>query len=105
MNGTIDVAFGGKVDDGSGLMLCQQAGQQSAVTNIALHKGVARIALQAGQSFRVARVGEFVEVDDRLLRTSQPVENEIGADEAGAASNEDHIYFNSYVVRSEYRAK
>ena len=42
------MAFRGKVDDGAGLVRCQQAGYQGAVTDVAVHKQVACIALQAG---------------------------------------------------------
>ena len=48
----------------------QQAGHQRAVANVALHKDMARIALQAGQVFQVARVGQLVEVDHRLVATA-----------------------------------
>jgi hypothetical protein len=66
----------------------QQAVDQRAVADVALHEDVARIALQAGQVGAVAGVGERVEVDDRLVRCRQPVEHEVAADEAGAAGDE-----------------
>jgi len=49
---------------------------------------VTRIASQALKVFGVASVGEFVEGDDGFVALSQPVEDEIGADEAGAACDE-----------------
>ncbi len=66
------MAFSGKVDVSAGLVFCQQACQQGAVTYVALSKGVVRIVLQAGQSLRVARVGELFEVDDRFMGPTQP---------------------------------
>ncbi|MCY1551782.1 hypothetical protein D9M68_881370 [compost metagenome] len=51
---------------------------------------MARVALQAGQVLQVARVSELVEVDDGLGGLGQPVEHEIAADEAGAASDQNH---------------
>ncbi len=70
------------------LVLGQQAIEQGAVADVALHEDVARVALQRSQGFEVARVGEFVEVDHGFIRTSDPVEHEVAADEAGAASHE-----------------
>ncbi len=52
-----------------------------------LHKGVTRVALQAGERFEVACIGEFVEVHHRLIAAGDPVEHEVAADEAGAASH------------------
>lgn len=41
------------------------------------------IALQAGQIFEIARIGELVEIDDRLINLLEPVEDKIRADESG----------------------
>ena len=90
MDGTVDVAFGSKVQHGAGPVLGQQAIDQRAVAQIPLHKHVPRIALKAGEVFQVAGVGEFVEVDNGLVRLGQPVEHEVAADEAGAAGDENH---------------
>ena len=56
-----------------------------------LHEHVARGRLRARPGSRVAGVGELVEVDDRLVARGEPVEDEIGADEAGAAGDQDHV--------------
>ena len=82
--------FGREVDDGTGLVLCQQAFEQGGVANVALHEDVARIALQAGQVVQVACVGEFVEIKHRLFAGGKPVKNKVGADEAGAAGDKNH---------------
>ena len=86
------MAFGGKVQHGAGAVLGQQAVHQRAVAQVTLHKEVARIALQAGEIFQVAGVGEFVKVDDGLVALGQPVEHEIAAYEACAACDEYHIF-------------
>jgi hypothetical protein len=66
----VDMALSGEVDDGTGLMMRAAAGSTRArVTNVALHEDVAGVALQAAQGFQVAGVGEFVEVDHRLIRS------------------------------------
>ena len=82
------MAFGGEVDPRTGLVLGQQAADQGAVADVASHQLVAGIALQAGQGFGVARVGELVEVDDGLIAGGKPVEHKVGANEAGTAGDE-----------------
>ena len=52
------MALGGEVDDGARRVPGQQAGNEFTVADV---------ALQAGQGFEVAGVGEFVKVEDRLL--------------------------------------
>ena len=66
VNGTIDVAFGGKVDDGTGLMLGQQAGQQGAVTNVAANLPL----LAAHLAFRHTPIGTLVQPALPLLPAS-----------------------------------
>ena len=78
--------FGREVDDGTGLVLGQQAFEQGGVANVALHKDVAGVALHAIEVVQVASVGELVEVDHGLVAVGNPVEHEVGANEAGAAS-------------------
>ena len=81
------MAFGGEVEHSAGLVLGQQAVDQFGITDVALHKDMPRIALQAGQGFQIARVGEFVKVDDGLLTGGQPVQHKVGADESGCAGD------------------
>lgn len=81
----VDVGLGGEVEQGARLVARQQAGHQVGIADVAVHEQVARIAGQRGQVVQVAGVGELVEVDDRLVAAGQPVENEIGADEACSA--------------------
>ena len=94
VDGAVHMRLGGKVDDGAGLVLGQQLGNQIKVADIALHKSVAGIALQRGQVFKVARVGEFVEVDDGLVLQGvggrEPVQHKVGANETRAAGDQNH---------------
>ena len=90
VNRAIDVAFGGKVDDGAGAVLGQQAVDQLAVADVALHKDVARVALERGEVLQVARVGEGIQIDHRLVAHAKPVEYEVCTDKAGAAGYENH---------------
>lgn len=65
----------------------QQAGYQRAITNIALHKNMPRIALQWRQGFQITRVGQLVQINDWLIAASQPVQNEVGANKTGTAGD------------------
>ncbi len=82
--------FGGKVHYGPRLVFGQQSIHQGAVTNVAMHKMMARILGKRLQVFQVARIGELVEVDDRLVMVGKPGVNEIAADESGASGGQDH---------------
>ena len=90
MDGAVHMALGREVDHGARPVLGQQAGQDFAIADVGLHEDMARIALQALQALEVARVGELVHVEHRLIAGSQPVQHEIGADEAGAACDKNH---------------
>jgi hypothetical protein len=47
---------------------------------------MAVIAIEALQVLDIACVGELVEVNDWLIRLSDPVQNEVAADKPGTAS-------------------
>src|SRR5205085_10329314 len=49
---------------------------------------VACISLECGQVLQVAGVGQLVQVQHRLTHGGDPVQHEIGADEAGAPGHE-----------------
>jgi hypothetical protein len=89
MNGAIDMGLGGKVDDGPRLMLCKELRNEFGIANIATDEGMAGIPLQGGEVLEVARISELVEINDGVVLKSDPVEDEVGTDEAGAAGNED----------------
>ena len=90
MDAAIDVALGGEVEDRARPMGREQALDQRAVADVAAHEDVARIGVERLQVLGVAGVGERVQVDDRLVAPGEPVEDEVGADEAGAAGDQDH---------------
>ncbi|KAG0739019.1 hypothetical protein G6F24_017460 [Rhizopus arrhizus] len=67
-------------------MLGQQAGDQSLVTDIALHEHVVGIAIQATQGLQIACVRQCVEIDD-LDATGDRFENKVTANESGPAGD------------------
>ena len=87
MDRAVNVGFRCKIHDGSRFVFGQQFGNHCGITDVAAGEDVPGVAFQAGEVLEIAGVGEFVEVDDRLIAAGQPVEHKIGADEAGAASD------------------
>lgn len=73
MDRAIDMAFCGKMHDGAWLVFCQQAGDVGGIANIATHKEMPRVLLQAGQIAEIASVGQFVKIDYGLIVECQPV--------------------------------
>ena len=59
------MALGGKVDDVIEVIFLEQPFDQFLVADIALHKDVARVALDALQVFQVAGIGQLVQVDQQ----------------------------------------
>ena len=95
VDGAVDMALGGEVHDGARAVLGQQAVDQGAVADVAMHEDVACVAAQALEVAQVAGVGERIEVEHGLaagLGAGQPVEHEVAADEAGAAGDEGSCY-------------
>jgi len=87
VDGAVNVAFGREVDHGAGLVLGQEAFDQSAVADVALHKHVPWVALNRGQGLQITRIGELVQVDHDLVATGQPVEHKVTTNKTGAAGN------------------
>ena len=79
------MAFGSEVDNSTRAMFSQNTCDQGAVANIAWYEEMAGVALHIGEVVQVACVGEFIEVDDWLVTTRQPVQYEVGTDKTGAA--------------------
>ena len=80
------MAFGSKVQHGTGAVLGRQRVHKGTVAQVALHKGMLRVALQADQVLQITCVGQFVQIDDGIYGMSAPVEHEVCADEASATS-------------------
>ncbi len=84
MDAPVHVAFRREMDDGAGPVLRQQTVEQESIANVAVHEDVRRVVLQAAQILEIARVGQGVQVQDRLANGFQPVQDEVAADETGA---------------------
>ena len=93
VNRAIDMGFGREVQYRSRAISCQQSLDLRAIANVPAHEHMARIVLQRDEVAQIAGVTELVEIDDRLIARREPVENEIGADEAGASGDQEHALF------------
>ena len=82
--------LGREIHDSARLVLLEQALDQRCVPDIALNKVVASIPFERLQVLQIACVGELVDVDHRLVIDGQPVQHEVGANKACAASNQNH---------------
>jgi len=89
-NGAVYVAFGGEVDERARAVLRQQGGDGGGVAHVGVHEGVARVVAHAVQVVQIAGVGEFVDVEHRLVARGEPVQHEVGTNESGTAGNENH---------------
>ena len=64
VNGAVDMAFGGEMNDGARLFAPKQVAQTIAIDNVALLKAIARIAFDGSQVLEIAGIGQLVEIDD-----------------------------------------
>ena len=89
-DGAVYMAFCRKVQNSARAVFSQQMGNELAIAQVALHKGVARVILQAAQVQDIACIGELVEIDNRLIRLGKPVKHKIAPNKASAACDENH---------------
>jgi len=59
----IHMAFGGEIQHCIGLVLLQQARDQGAIADIALHENMVVVTLQRCQRVQVSRIGQGVQID------------------------------------------
>ncbi len=88
VNGTIDVAFRGEVNDGAWRVPFEEAPHQFPVADIPVDKHVLRVVLEGPEIRRIARVGELVQVDHGPCALREPVQDKIRAYESGTACNQ-----------------
>src|SRR5690606_15540674 len=89
----VHVRLGGEVDDGVDVVLAEEPLDERAVLHLAVHEGVARGVREAFEVAEAAGVGERVERDDaRGRRPAEEPADEVGADEPGAAGDEDVLH-------------
>ena len=99
LDGAVNMALGGEVDDIVEIVLCKQALDQLLVADVALHKDVAGVALNVLQVLKVAGIGQLVEVDQQNFRVLlEHIMHEVGTDKTGTAG--DKIFFHNDIFLS-----
>ena len=89
VDGAVDVGLSRKVDDGAGAVLGEKFGDEFGIADIAANEGMLGIPLKVCEVLEIPCVGELVEVDDGILLECDPIEDEVGTDESGAAGDDD----------------
>src|SRR5690606_26013673 len=91
VDGPVDVALGGEVQDRVRAMLAQQGVHQRAIADVAMDEDMVVVPLQRRQGVEVAGVGERVEVD-HALPGGQRLEHEVPAEETGSAGDKPGLH-------------
>ena len=84
------MTFRRKIDDSTWPISTKQLFNPLPVADIAVNKHVALILIERCEIGKVPRIGQLVEVDDRLIVSGQPLKNKIGADKTGATCHHNH---------------
>src|ERR1022692_445196 len=92
VDGAIDVAFSREVDDGARLFPQEQFAQQVAIDDVALLEPIMWVGFDGAQVVEIARVSQFVKVQNTRAFGSDPLQDEVRANEARATGDEDQIF-------------
>ena len=89
LDAAVHVALGGEVHHDVRVLLAEDAVYGLAVADIDLAEAEVRLLHDGGKGGEVARVGQLVQADDAVLRVlCQLIKDEVGADEAGPAGDD-----------------
>ena len=91
VNRAVDVALRREMDDRPHAVFGEESLHERLIADVATDERVPGVAVEGGEIAHVPGVGELVEVDDRLVVGREPVEDEVAADESGAAGDENHV--------------
>jgi hypothetical protein len=86
------MGLSGKVDHCTRLMLLKQLLYQFGICNISVYKLVRFAIFYTAQVFRIARIGQGIEVKHPFIVVLQPLQNKIGTDETGATRYQKHLF-------------
>ena len=92
-DGTIDVTFGGEVDDAVDVFLFEQTTHGGVVADVETGELIVRRVFHVGEIGQVAGVGEHVEADDVVVGIfANKTAYDVVADETGAAGDDDGVH-------------
>src|SRR5258708_7757180 len=101
VDGAVNMAFGGEMNDGTRLFAPQQVAQEITIDDIALLEAIAWVGLDGAQIVEIAGVCQLVEIQDTRRFGGNPLENEVRAYEARATGDEDEIFHAGYAASCE----
>ena len=87
----VDVRLGGKVHHRPRLIPAKQVAHQRGVGNVSAHERMRLACSQRMQILQIAGVSQGVEIHYRRRLTREPMQNEVGADETGAAGHQNGV--------------
>ena len=82
------MALGREVEDRIGPVAGEDAGQGARIADVGMLEGIARRGRDRGHILEAGRVGERIEIEDFSAVRTDPIEDEVGTDKAGAAGDE-----------------
>ena len=101
MDAAVDMAFRGEVDDGIELVGLEDRVELGLVRDVGPDKRVARVFFQGGQVFKVAGIGQRVQVDHLVAGPGgKNMMNEIASNETGAACDEQNHQYRPFIQGS-----
>ena len=89
------MGFSCKVDNTIGLEVINHRLNQIGVGDVAFNKLIAGIVCHGDQVIQVACIGELVQVEDVVVGFGDLLQDEVGADESCAASDDYSFQLNS----------
>ena len=100
LDATVYVAFGSQMDDAVHVILGHQPGNAVEIANVSLYESIVRLAFNILQVGQIARIREFVQIDDMVFRIFVDEKTyHMAADESGSASNDDVSFkFHSLII-------
>ena len=92
-DGTIDVTFGGEVNDAVDVFLFEQTTHGGVVADVEAGEFIVRRVFHVGEIGQVAGVGEYVEADNVVVGIfANKTAYDVVADETGAAGDDDGVH-------------
>src|SRR5690606_34447370 len=89
-NRAVNMALGSKMQNRPRPVALQHPGDRGGIAQVNPLKVITRVLLQSGKVRRVARIGQRIQIDHRLLTDSQPVADEVGTDKSATTCYQNH---------------
>lgn len=100
----IDMTLGGEIHYGVRPVTCKKRRNKFAVSDITPDKDVLLVALKRRQRLQIASVCQFVQVDDSVSG-GDGLEDEIGANESGAARDKKCFHSVLFISGAQWAAR